>query len=97
MPFSAYIIVILKATVISKLCIIIGKTFDLAVSQEFVVTFFSKPFLDSECHIHYGKDSGRSKHNEKKKGQKSLKIHKVFKQFFYELGDTKSVNVTQPR
>ena len=66
MPFCAYIIVILKATVISKLCIIIGKTFDLAVSQEFVVTFFSKSFLDSECHIHYAKDSGHSKHNEKK-------------------------------
>ena len=96
MPFSAYIIVILKATVISKLCIIIGKTFDLAVSQEFVVTFFSKPFLDSECHIHYGKDSGRKQHSEEKV-KKGLKIHKVFKLFFYELGDTKSVNVTQPR
>ena len=87
MPFSAYIIVILKATVISKLCIIIGKTFDLAVSQEFVVTFFSKPFLDSECHIHYGKIADASS-TMKKKVKKSLKIQKVFKQFFFELGDT---------
>ena len=81
MPFSAYIIVILKATVISKLCIIIGKIFDLAVSQEFVVTFFSKPFLDSECHIHYGKDSGRKQHNEKK-GQKKFENTQSFQTVF---------------